>query len=68
MPTYPAQGSPIDPADHPATNLPSPTQDYWADKPPSERPAKPHKSNIPEYDPHLHDADPWNAPFQPGNT
>ena len=66
MTDYPNPATPIDPADHPATNIPPATEDYWRDKPPSERPAKSQKSNMPEPNPHT--SDPWNMPFAPGNT
>jgi hypothetical protein len=64
MTDYPSQGSPLDPKDHPETNMPS--SDYWAGKPASERPAKSQKSNIPDSDPHT--TDPWNKSFKPGDT
>jgi hypothetical protein len=48
--------------DHPVNSIPPATEDYWADKPPSERPAKPQKSNVPEANPHT--SDPWNKAFK----
>lgn len=67
MPDYPNPATPIDPADHPATNMPSATEDYWRDKPAAERPfSGTQKSNIPDAD--THPNDPWNKSFKAGDT
>ena len=65
MTDYPNPGTPIDPADHPETNMPA--SDYWADKSPSERPFKgTQKTNL-NLEPNPHTEDPWNKSFTPGN-